>query len=73
MTKLVLFSATRTLFHKRNVSMTSSLTRRRMLQTGVAAAALTGMPQLGWAAGPVVKLRIMETTELHVNILTYDY
>lgn len=53
--------------------MTSSLTRRRILQTGVAAAALTGMPQLGWAAGPVVKLRIMETTDLHVNILPYDY
>lgn len=53
--------------------MTSTLTRRRVLQTGVAAAALTGMPQLGWAAGPVVKLRIMETTDLHVNILPYDY
>jgi 2',3'-cyclic-nucleotide 2'-phosphodiesterase/3'-nucleotidase len=53
--------------------MTSTITRRRILQTGVAAAALTGMPQLGWAAGPVVKLRIMETTDLHVNILPYDY
>ncbi|MFC4170922.1 bifunctional 2',3'-cyclic-nucleotide 2'-phosphodiesterase/3'-nucleotidase [Microvirga sp. GCM10011540] len=53
--------------------MTSTLTRRRILQTGVAAAALTGMPQLAWAAGPVVKLRIMETTDLHVNILPYDY
>jgi 2',3'-cyclic-nucleotide 2'-phosphodiesterase/3'-nucleotidase len=53
--------------------MTSTLTRRRILQTGVAAAALTGMPQLGWAAGPVVKLRIMETTDLHVNIMPYDY
>ncbi len=53
--------------------MTSTLTRRRILQTGVAAAALTGMPQLGWAAGPVVKLRVMETTDLHVNIMPYDY
>jgi 2',3'-cyclic-nucleotide 2'-phosphodiesterase / 3'-nucleotidase len=53
--------------------MTSTLTRRRILQTGVAAAALTGMPQLGWAADPVVKLRILETTELHVNIMPYDY
>lgn len=53
--------------------MTSTFTRRRILQTGVAAAALTGMPQLGWAAGPVVKLRVMETTDLHVNIMPYDY
>ncbi|WP_445500984.1 bifunctional 2',3'-cyclic-nucleotide 2'-phosphodiesterase/3'-nucleotidase [Microvirga sp. G4-2] len=53
--------------------MTSSITRRRVLQTGVAAAALSGLPHLAWAAGPVVKLRIMETTDLHVNILPYDY
>ncbi|GEO12694.1 hypothetical protein MAE02_03900 [Microvirga aerophila] len=53
--------------------MTSTITRRRVLQTGVAAAALTAMPQMSWAAGSVVKLRIMETTDLHVNILPYDY
>jgi 2',3'-cyclic-nucleotide 2'-phosphodiesterase/3'-nucleotidase len=53
--------------------MTTSLTRRRVLQTGVATAALAGMPQFGWAAGPVVKLRILETTDLHVNIFPYDY
>jgi 2',3'-cyclic-nucleotide 2'-phosphodiesterase / 3'-nucleotidase len=53
--------------------MTSSITRRRVLQTGVAATTLAAIPQLGWAAGPVVKLRILETTDLHVNILPYDY
>lgn len=53
--------------------MTSMITRRRVLQTGVAAAALTAMPRIGWAADPVVKLRILETTDLHVNILPYDY
>ena len=53
--------------------MTTTISRRRVLQTGVAAAALTAMPQFGWAAGPVVKLRIMETTDLHVNIMPYDY
>ena len=53
--------------------MTSSITRRRVLQTGVAAAALAGMPQFAWAAGPVVKLRIMETTDLHVHVFPYDY
>ncbi|KAB0265226.1 bifunctional 2',3'-cyclic-nucleotide 2'-phosphodiesterase/3'-nucleotidase [Microvirga brassicacearum] len=53
--------------------MTTKFTRRRILQTGVAAAALTAVPQVGWAADPVVKLRILETTDLHVNILPYDY
>ena len=53
--------------------MTSQITRRRVLQTGVAAAALGAMPPLAFAADPVVKLRIMETTDLHVNILPYDY
>ena len=53
--------------------MTSNISRRRVLQTGVAAAALTAMPRIGWAAESVVKLRIMETTDLHVNILPYDY
>ncbi len=53
--------------------MTSSITRRRVLQTGVATAALAGLPPFAWAAGPVVKLRIMETTDLHVNVFPYDY
>ncbi|WP_262028832.1 bifunctional 2',3'-cyclic-nucleotide 2'-phosphodiesterase/3'-nucleotidase [Microvirga sp. Mcv34] len=53
--------------------MTQSITRRRALQTGVAAAAIAGMPRFAWAAGPVVKLRILETTDLHVNIFPYDY
>jgi 2',3'-cyclic-nucleotide 2'-phosphodiesterase/3'-nucleotidase len=53
--------------------MTQSITRRRVLQTGVAAAALTGAPRFAWAAGPVVKLRILETTDLHVNVFPYDY
>ena len=53
--------------------MTQSITRRRVLQTGVAAAAIAGLPHASWAAGPVVKLRILETTDLHVNIFPYDY
>ena len=53
--------------------MTTKLTRRRTLQTGAAAAAAPGFPQAGLAAEPVVKLRILETTDLHVNILPYDY
>lgn len=53
--------------------MTTKITRRRVLQTGAAAAAVSALPGTGWAAAPVVKLRIMETTDLHVNILPYDY
>jgi 2',3'-cyclic-nucleotide 2'-phosphodiesterase/3'-nucleotidase len=53
--------------------MTSSITRRRVLQTGAAATALAAMAQPAWAAGPVVKLRILETTDLHVNVFPYDY
>ena len=53
--------------------MTSMITRRRVLQTGVAAAALTAMPQTALPPSAVVKLRILETTDLHVNILPYDY
>src|SRR5918993_2192086 len=53
--------------------MTTSITRRRVLQTGVAAAALTGIPSWAFAAGSVVKLRILETTDLHVNVFPYDY
>lgn len=53
--------------------MIHSITRRRALQTGVAAAAVAGLPRFAQAAGPVVKLRILETTDLHVNIFPYDY
>lgn len=53
--------------------MTTSITRRRALQTGVAAAALVGLPKFAFANNPVVKLRIMETTDLHVNVFPYDY
>ncbi len=51
----------------------TSLTRRRALQTGAAAAAVAASPRFALAAGPVVKLRILETTDLHVNVFPYDY
>src|SRR5215212_11675378 len=50
-----------------------SITRRRALQTGAAAAALAAAPRLAFAADSTVKLRILETTDLHVNIFPYDY
>ena len=53
--------------------MTTTITRRRVLQTGVAAAAAHGLAAGRLAADPVVKLRILETTDLHVNVLPYDY
>ena len=51
----------------------TSLTRRRALQTGAAAAAVAAAPRLAFAAGDTVKLRILETTDLHVNVFPYDY
>jgi 2',3'-cyclic-nucleotide 2'-phosphodiesterase/3'-nucleotidase len=51
----------------------TSITRRRALQTGAAAATALALPRAAFAAGPVVKLRILETTDLHVNVFPYDY
>src|SRR5215213_8581369 len=51
-----------------------TVTRRRALQTGAAAAALAAAPRLAFGqAAPVVKLRVLETTDLHVNVFPYDY
>jgi 2',3'-cyclic-nucleotide 2'-phosphodiesterase/3'-nucleotidase len=50
------------------------ITRRRALQTGAAAAALAVAPNFAFGqAGPLVKLRVLETTDLHVNVFPYDY
>ncbi len=53
----------------------TSLTRRRALQTGAAAAAVAAAPRASplRRPRPVVKLRILETTDLHVNVFPYDY
>jgi 2',3'-cyclic-nucleotide 2'-phosphodiesterase/3'-nucleotidase len=51
----------------------TSLTRRRALQTGAAAAALAAASGYALAADQVLKLRILETTDLHVNVFPYDY
>ena len=52
----------------------SLLTRRQTLQGGIAAAAL-GVGRPGASAETVIglKLRILETTDLHVNVVPYDY
>ncbi|HEV2559535.1 MAG TPA: bifunctional 2',3'-cyclic-nucleotide 2'-phosphodiesterase/3'-nucleotidase [Microvirga sp.] len=51
-----------------------SITRRQALATGAAAVAVAGAPALALAQGaPTVKLRILETTDLHVNVFPYDY
>ncbi|HEX2509203.1 MAG TPA: bifunctional 2',3'-cyclic-nucleotide 2'-phosphodiesterase/3'-nucleotidase, partial [Microvirga sp.] len=52
----------------------SSITRRRAMQTGAAAVAVAGAPNLAFGqAAPLLKLRILETTDLHVNVFPYDY
>ncbi|HEU4519209.1 MAG TPA: bifunctional 2',3'-cyclic-nucleotide 2'-phosphodiesterase/3'-nucleotidase [Microvirga sp.] len=51
-----------------------SLTRRRALQTGAAAATAAALPGGAFAQGSaLVRLRILETTDLHVNVFPYDY
>src|ERR671912_171998 len=51
-----------------------SLTRRRALQTGAAAATAAALPGGAFAQGSaLVRLRILETTDLHVNVFAYDY
>ncbi|HEY8382146.1 MAG TPA: bifunctional 2',3'-cyclic-nucleotide 2'-phosphodiesterase/3'-nucleotidase [Microvirga sp.] len=52
----------------------TAITRRRALQTGAAAAAAAAVPGLAFGqSAPIVKLRILETTDLHVNVFPYDY
>ncbi|HEY8566803.1 MAG TPA: bifunctional 2',3'-cyclic-nucleotide 2'-phosphodiesterase/3'-nucleotidase [Beijerinckiaceae bacterium] len=52
----------------------SPVTRRQTLQAGVAAAALGFASKLSAQGAPNrVKLRILETTDLHVNAVPYDY
>jgi 2',3'-cyclic-nucleotide 2'-phosphodiesterase/3'-nucleotidase len=46
-------------------------TRRRVVATGAAAFALPVLPAL--AQEPRLALRLLETTDLHVNVLAYDY
>ncbi len=52
----------------------SSITRRAALKAGVAFGALAGLGEPLAAQGPPrLRLRLMETTDLHVNVLAYDY
>ena len=51
----------------------SRITRRRALQTGTAAIAVAAAPRIAFASADVVKLRVLETTDLHVNVFPYDY
>ncbi len=53
--------------------MTASLTRRRLLATGAAGAALALHPFSARAQGGQAHLRLMETTDLHVHVWPYDY
>ena len=50
-----------------------TITRRRAIQGAAAAAAVVAGPRRASAATPLVKLRILETTDLHVNVFPYDY
>jgi 2',3'-cyclic-nucleotide 2'-phosphodiesterase/3'-nucleotidase len=50
------------------------LTRRKALASGSAAAALAAMPdRLSAQNAPRLKLRLLGTSDLHVNVVPYDY
>jgi len=53
--------------------MTDRLSRRTTLKAGVAVAAAGLVPAPLRAATPKLKLRILETTDLHVAVFPYDY
>jgi 2',3'-cyclic-nucleotide 2'-phosphodiesterase/3'-nucleotidase len=50
-----------------------TVSRRTALKSGAAAAALMLSPLPLRASQPRLKLRLMETTDLHVNVFPYDY
>ena len=47
--------------------MTQSITRRRVARRAWPPP-VAGLPQTSWAAGPVGKLRILETTDLRGHL-----
>ena len=50
------------------------LNRRETLKAGAAIAASAALPATAAAQAPAkLKLRVLETTDLHVNIVPYDY
>jgi 2',3'-cyclic-nucleotide 2'-phosphodiesterase/3'-nucleotidase len=54
--------------------MTTDLTRRDAIRTGASAAAIATLPSILSAQSPArVKLRVLETSDLHVNVVPYDY
>jgi 2',3'-cyclic-nucleotide 2'-phosphodiesterase/3'-nucleotidase len=54
--------------------VTTDLTRRDAIRTGASAAAIATLPSILSAQSPArVKLRVLETSDLHVNVVPYDY
>jgi len=49
------------------------LSRRELLLATAAGALVAFVPAVAAAAGPAVRLRLMATTDLHVNVYPYDY
>ena len=49
------------------------LTRRALVAGSAAVTALAGLPAFGQAGVGTIKLRLLETTDIHVNVLPYDY
>jgi 2',3'-cyclic-nucleotide 2'-phosphodiesterase / 3'-nucleotidase len=52
----------------------SSITRRGVIAGGTALAAAAATPAFAQQAGAnIIKLRILETTDIHVHVHSYDY
>lgn len=47
--------------------------RRDVIVTAAAASAAALLPTAAFAQSPRLKLRVIETTDIHVNVLAYDY
>jgi 2',3'-cyclic-nucleotide 2'-phosphodiesterase / 3'-nucleotidase len=60
--------------HDRSFAGEARSTRREvMLGTAAAGLALAGGPAFAQAGANVIKLRILETTDIHVHVASYDY
>jgi 2',3'-cyclic-nucleotide 2'-phosphodiesterase / 3'-nucleotidase len=55
------------------IAMTKLITRRDAMQTGAAAAVVALASTRVLAQAPRLKLRLLETTDLHVSVVPYDY
>ncbi|WP_342358670.1 bifunctional 2',3'-cyclic-nucleotide 2'-phosphodiesterase/3'-nucleotidase [Terrarubrum flagellatum] len=57
----------------KRIKLPSHPDRRQMIASAAAASAAALLPTAALAQSPRLKLRILETTDIHVNVAAYDY